>query len=203
MKTSGILNPINPHQHPLRRPKLLRDALQITPLRRHMTVMNHRLPLHLIAATRQRDPQPAADINPIRIRYIVRIGDLTDGHEAVEDPAGDGVEVVTGTDGVDRAAVGEAGGVGAEAGDGDADGGVGGEGEGGRGGDWEGVGGEEGSARVDLEEGLEGGDGGGLLGDVADEGVAAIVAGAGEGRGDGAGEEMRDGDEKEREEKGF
>lgn len=138
-----------------------------------MRQVHLRLPLHGVAAARERYPQPLAHADYIRIRYVVRSRDVRVRDEAVEDGGGNAVEaLVGGLDGVGGHAVGDAGAVGAAAGEGDEDGLVGEDLVGGRGGRGEVVGAEEGGKGLDLEEGLERAEGGDVGRDVTCKGLA-------------------------------
>lgn len=135
--------------------------------------MHHRGALHLVTAARQRDVQLLPGLDQRRIRDVVGRRDLLVGDEPGEDAAGDAVEGLAGSDLVERAVHGGAVAGGAGAGEADADGGAGGDGAGGRGGEGQAVGREQGAEGADLEEGHDGGEGGGVARGVAEERLAS------------------------------
>lgn len=111
----GVGHPIDPEEGLLGGPVLISNRLHRAPSGHHVSIMNHFLPVHVIAATRQRDPQHLADQDVIRVGYAIHARDLLVSHQPREHVGGDVVEAVAGLDDVLRPPVGDAGAVGAEA----------------------------------------------------------------------------------------
>lgn len=142
--------------------------------------MNNLLAVHVVAAARQRYPQLLPGLNHVGIRYIINGLDLWEGDQAGEDLGSYAVEGVAGDHRVVGAAVGYSGAVGADAGEGNLDRLGGGDGEGGWRGEREVVGSKNRAEVLDGEEGSDGGESGGVGGDVVDESIAGGGGGAAE-----------------------
>lgn len=196
-KVLGVGDLIESHQRGLQHPELGGHPGGGLPGGDGMSVVQDVGAQNLVAAAGQRDPELLADANLVGFGDVVGVGDLLEGDESVEHVACDGVHPVVRLDGVDGDAVGPAddasavAGGGAEAAEGDADGGLGGDAGGGGGRGGEVVGAEEVGQGGGVEAGEELAVGGGVGGHVADGGLAgAALGGAGEvGRGGGAGQE--------------
>lgn len=149
-----------------------------------MPIVHHLLPVNVVATARQRYPQRLPDLNQVGIRYIINGLDLWVGDQAGEHLGSYVVEGVAGEHRVVGAVVGESGAIGADTGKGNLDGLRGSDGEGGWGGEREVVGSKN-SAKVFYgEEGCDGGESGGVGGDVVDE---SFAGGAGGGAAEGLG----------------
>lgn len=131
-----------------------------------MSVVHHLPPLHSIAAARQRNPKTLLHFDLTRVGYTVNGLDFLESDETGEHLRRDVVQGVAGDDGVVGAAVGDSGSVAADAGEGDLDGGIGRNGVVAGGIKGEVVGAEDGAEIFYVEEGFDGGDGGGVGGEV-------------------------------------
>lgn len=187
LKGLRICNAIDPQQSLLVRPVLGRDCLHRAPSFHHVSIMNHPLAVHLVAAARQRDPQLLPDFNQTRVGNFIHRCNFLVLHEPREHDRGDVVEVVAGLHDVLRALVGDAGAVGAEARERDEDLLEGGYVLGRGGGEGEVIGSEKGAEVGDVEEGFDGVEGCGVFGDVVDEGLAGGGGGGGAVEGGGGG----------------